>query len=69
MSATETKKCAVIIDGRECGLELERDDDTGSESILASYRCALGHRTHALATQKRPNNPPGGKIRDRKKSN
>ena len=61
----ETKKCAAIVDGKECGLELEQVPPE-SGAILTQYRCALGHRTHLLPKQ--PNNPPGGKIRDRKKS-
>ena len=62
----ETRKCRVIVDGKECGLDMERDETEELTNPISSYRCALGHRTHVVA-EKRPNNQPGGRIRDRHK--
>lgn len=62
----KTQKCRVLIDGQECGLELECDE--AEINLVSSYRCALGHRTHMVSTKK-PNHPRGGRIRDPKKTN
>ena len=62
----KSKTCQVIVDGKECGLDLE-----GAETeidLVSSYRCALGHRTHMISTKK-PNHPRGGRIHDPKKTN
>lgn len=56
-----------MIDGKECGMPLELESPENGETI-SQYRCSLGHRTHIIQ-DKAPNNPPGGKIRDKKKSN
>jgi hypothetical protein len=63
----ERRKCLAIVDGKECGLELEQESPE-SESIVTQYRCALGHRTHVVL-QKAPKNLPGGKLRNKKKCN
>ena len=60
------RKCSTIVDGKECGLELEQENPE-SDSILTQYRCALGHRTHIVA-EKKPAHPPGGRLRDRHKA-
>jgi len=62
----ETRKCQVIVDDKECGLDLEQEH--AATPLVAAYRCALGHRTH-IVTTKHPKYPRGGRIRDRKKAN
>jgi hypothetical protein len=64
--AMDQKKCQVVIDGKECGLNLEPVSDSDA-TMLKLYCCPLGHRTHVVR-EKPPSNLPGGKIRDRKKS-
>lgn len=62
----DKRKCqAIDAGGKECGLDLETE--SAPSELVSRYRCALGHSTHIVA-DKQPNNPPGGKIRDRKKS-
>jgi hypothetical protein len=50
----ENRKCPVLVNGKECGLELiltDQDVETG----IGTYECALGHRTNVLlgAVEKR----------------
>jgi hypothetical protein len=50
----ETGKCPVLVNGKECGLELiliEQDIETE----IATHECPLGHRSNVLlgAVQKR----------------
>src|SRR5918992_2686923 len=43
----ENGKCPVLVNGKECGLDLiliEQDVETQ----IATYECALGHRTNIL---------------------
>ena len=63
----ERRKCLAIINGKECGLELE-PESPDTETVLTQYRCGSGHRTHIIL-EKAPKNLPGGKIRNKKKSN
>ena len=47
----EDKKCAMSLDGRECGLPLTLVDLEGKKIArydLATYECDLGHRTYFL---------------------
>ena len=41
------KKCAVIMDGKECGLELIADE-TEEAKLTGRHECAFGHRTYIL---------------------
>jgi hypothetical protein len=47
----EDKRCAVFVDGKECGRPLTRVD-LEAEKIarydLATYQCSLGHRSYIL---------------------
>jgi hypothetical protein len=63
----ERRKCLAIVDGKECGLDLERENPD-REKVFTQYRCGLGHRTHIIS-EKAPKNLPGGKIRNKKTSN
>jgi hypothetical protein len=50
----ESRKCPVLVNGKECGLGLILiDQDTETET--ATYECPLGHRTNILlgAVEKR----------------
>jgi hypothetical protein len=47
MDKMETKQCPVLVNGKECGLELilvDQDVETG----IGTYECSLGHRTNTL---------------------
>jgi len=51
----EDKKCAVFVDGKECGLPLTRVDLEGEKIArydLATYECSLRHRTYFLLEPK-----------------
>jgi len=51
----EDKKCAVFVDGKECGLPLTRVDLEGGKIArydLATYECSLRHRTYFLLEPK-----------------
>jgi hypothetical protein len=39
------RKCAVIVNGKECGLDLVKQQEV---PIVALYQCSLGHRTYIL---------------------
>ena len=43
----ENRKCPVLVNGKECGLELILIDQE-IETETGTYECALGHRTHVL---------------------
>ena len=48
----ETKKCAVLVVDRPCGLELFRvstEEPTADSPPLELWECAMGHRTHYLS--------------------
>jgi hypothetical protein len=38
-------KCAVVTDGKECGLDLS---PTEQVALTGLHECAVGHRTHFL---------------------
>ena len=50
----ETRKCPVLVGGKECGLELIMVDQE-VETETGTYECSLGHRTNVLlgAVEKR----------------
>jgi hypothetical protein len=43
----ENKKCPVLVNGQECGLELILIDQE-IETEIGTYECPLGHRAHVL---------------------
>lgn len=51
-------KCATLVDGKSCGLELALiDQDIDSE--LEIYECPLGHRKHLLLGEMIKGHCPG----------
>jgi hypothetical protein len=43
----ENRKCPVLVNGKECGLELIMVDQE-IETETGTYECSLGHRTNVL---------------------
>jgi hypothetical protein len=39
------KKCTILLDGKECGLELLADE-TEEARLIGLHRCPLGHRVY-----------------------
>ena len=55
VTTMEGKKCAVFLDGKECGLPLTLVDREGKKIArydLATYECSLRHRTYFLLEPK-----------------
>lgn len=46
-STMEDKRCAVFVDGKECGFPLTQVDREVRYD-LATYVCSLGHRSYFL---------------------
>jgi hypothetical protein len=43
----ENRECPVLVNGKECGLELILVDQE-VETETATYECPLGHRSHVM---------------------
>ncbi len=43
----ENRKCPVLVNGKECGLEMLLVDQD-IETEIGTYECPLGHRTNVL---------------------
>jgi hypothetical protein len=47
----DKKTCPVLVDGKECGLELLAEE-TEEAKLLGLHRCPFGHRVYSMYSKK-----------------